>query len=34
MEMRVSGGVLGHLSSSSLLKFTPPFMYRYVMTVG
>ena len=31
MVVRVSGGVLGHLSSSSLLKFTPPFMHRYVM---
>ena len=25
MEVRVSGGVLRHLSSSSLLKVTPPF---------
>ena len=29
--LRESGGVLGNLSSSSLLKVTPPFMHMYVM---
>ena len=32
--VRVSGEVLGHLSSSSMLKVTPSFMHKWVMIDG